>query len=173
MSPTNQQFPPLVVQLQPLQFKAVLLECLDSKGQVISRASGAIVTDWDGRFLYTCWHVVTGHDLYPLTIKNDGLKRRKLRVHMQEALIEEPGFQVVGGLKQFEVPLYRSSDEKAIPAWWQDEKSVPNPHLDDINQRAPYWHDAVKIPLPEEIKPAQLQLCHARDATDAELKETL
>ena len=47
-----------------LSFKAVRLETLDERKTILGRATGFLVRDADGLFLYSCWHVVTGVDFF-------------------------------------------------------------------------------------------------------------
>ena len=51
-----------------LPFVGVLLQCLDDDGKVLASASGFVRLEEEGRFLYTCWHVVTGFDVNDIKV---------------------------------------------------------------------------------------------------------
>jgi hypothetical protein len=46
--------------------KAVRLETFNKERKPLTRASGFLIRETDGLFLYTCWHVVTGIDFLNL-----------------------------------------------------------------------------------------------------------
>jgi hypothetical protein len=56
------------------------------------------------------------------------------------------------------LPLYDRSGGKFAPLWFQDEQDVPQGDLNAIGIRVPFWHDAVKLRLPETIRISDLQV---------------
>jgi len=144
--------------LVELPFKAVLIQCLDENNNVIKGAygSGCILKEEDGFFLYTCWHVVTGYDPNNLKVKEPP-RRKKLKVLFQGCDLTLSVGEVVGGLQEIIVELYENSSDGSFPLWCQDEKDRPQPDLNAINIRVPFWHDAVKIQLPETTQVSDLQ----------------
>src|SRR3569833_4784361 len=59
---------PLLFQRSMLSHKAVMVHCLDDEGNEIegAYASGFLLKQRRGLFLYTCWHVVFGFVLFLL-----------------------------------------------------------------------------------------------------------
>ncbi len=151
---------PLHMQRFGLQLKAVHLQCLDDRGEPISRAfaSGFICRERGENFLYTCWHTVTGYTLYDLKVGFQLPNRAALRVTLQNPDARAPGLVVVGGSQHIDIPLYQSKEVPFQPLWLQDEKDVPQPDLNGIGLRVPFWHDAVKIRLPETLSLSDMQV---------------
>src|SRR5690554_354890 len=141
-----------------LPFKAVLIQCLDESGNEIKGAfgSGCILREEDGFYLYTCWHVVTGYDPNDLKVKEPP-RRKKLKVLFQGCDSRQPGVQVIGGLQEITLELYENSSKGSFPLWCQDEQDRPHPDLNAINIKVPFWHDAVKIPIPGTIQVSEIQ----------------
>ena len=79
---------PLFYQRLSLSHKAVMVHCLDENGDKIAGAyaSGFILREKDGLFLYTCWHVVTGFDMHALPMNYVKSNRRALKVSLQNAV---------------------------------------------------------------------------------------
>jgi hypothetical protein len=77
---------------------------------------------------------------------------------MQDAQGRQPGVQVIGGLQTFTISLYDTTTEPKTPVWHQDKRHVPNQDLNGINIFVPFWHDAVKILLPEDTRVSDLQV---------------
>jgi hypothetical protein len=149
----------LHTQRKVLPLCGVLLQCLDAKQEPIEGlySSGFIREESGGYFLYTCWHVVTGFDPYGLRIGLELPKRRYLRISIQEVR-EQPGAQVIGGCVSFVLPLYANETAPLHPLWMQDDQHIPHPELNHVGIFLPFWHDAVKIQLPNKIRPSKLQL---------------
>jgi hypothetical protein len=127
----------------------VQLRCLDEDRKPLrhASASGFVRIENGVPFLYTCWHVVTGYDRNHLRVTNALPKRAFLEVFVQG----------VGG-RSFTIPLYDESTRPKRPLWYQDRAHLPHPDLNSIRLCVPSWHDAVKIPLPTDLKVSQLQL---------------
>jgi hypothetical protein len=66
----DKQKPPLHFYKFSLKMKAVHIQCLDeNKNQIKGAyASGFIVQEEEHKFLYTCWHVVTGYNMHNVEI---------------------------------------------------------------------------------------------------------
>lgn len=45
-----------------------------------------------------------------------------------------------------------------MPLWSQDSQDVPQADLNAINLRVPFWHDAVKILLPSDVRVSDMQV---------------
>jgi hypothetical protein len=156
--------PPLQFQKSELPFKAVHIQCLDQDGAPIENAyaSGFIRQEDQGMFLYTCWHVVTGFDMHNLRIGSRLPTRKALRVTLQNAEARQPGVTVLGGNQTLVVPLYDTNQSPSIPLWYQDKKDVPHADLNAINLRVPFWHDVVKIRLPDDLHVSDVQTIKER-----------
>lgn len=138
---------------QFMGMKSVHIQCLDNDKVPIKNAyaSGFIIQENNHSFLYTCWHVVTGFDMHNIKIGFPSPPIRKyIKITLQEATEVS-----VGGNQSIIIPLYKPND---LPAWIQNEQDVPHPDLNAINLKVPFWHDAVKILLPENILLSHLQI---------------
>jgi hypothetical protein len=152
--------PPLFSQRFALPFKAVLIQCLDHSREPIKNAfaSGFIRQEGHEFFLYTCWHVATGFDPNDVRVGLTLPSRGFFQVSMQDAQQRQPGTTAIGGLQTIVLPLYDTSYAPARPLWLQDAQDVPHPDLNAINLRIPFWHDAVKLKLPSELRISDMQL---------------
>lgn len=152
--------PPLHLQKFELPFKAVHIQCLDGEGEPIKGAfaSGFIRRESGIHFLYTCWHVVSGFDMHNLRIGNQLPTRAALKVTLQNSENRQPGVTVVGGNQELIVPLYKNSAAPFEPLWYQDKQDIPQADLNAIGLRVPFWHDAVKIKLPSELRVSDMQV---------------
>lgn len=150
---------PLHYQQFELPFKAVLLRCLNEDQQVIANTTGSgfIRRERNGYFLYTCWHLVTGYDPNNIVVTNVLPDRRYLEVAFQDADERQPGVTAIGGLQTVVLPLYDLSSNPARPAWFQDQQDSPNADLNAIGLYVPFWHDAVKLRLPDDIRVTDMQ----------------
>jgi len=150
---------PLHFQQRELSRKAVLIRCLDENREPIPNTTGTgfIRDEEDGLFLYTCWHLVTGLNPHNLEVPHRPPDRRYLEILLQKAQTRQPGVTAIGGLQTHIVALYDTSSEPHVPAWYQDEEDVPNADLNQIGIHVPFWHDAVKIPLPKEVRVDKMQ----------------
>ena len=151
---------PLLNQRLELPFKAVLIQCLDENRKLIPKttATGFIRKENGESFIYTCWHVVTGYDRNELKVSNRLPNRAFLEVQMQDAQERAAGVTVIGGLQSVIVPLYDTSESPKRPLWLQDKRHIPHPDLNLIHIHVPFWHDAVKIKLPEGVRASELQI---------------
>jgi hypothetical protein len=143
-----------------LPFKAVHVQCLDDRGEPIEGAfaSGFICAEAGMKFLYTCWHVVTGYNMHDVKIRNHLPARAALQITLQNSDTRAPGVTTIGGNQQAVLPLYQSRAIPFAPLWLQDEKDVPQPDLNAIGLQVPFWHDAIKLPLPETLNVADMQI---------------
>ncbi len=84
---------PLFFQRLMVSHKAVMVHCLDDAGKEIegAYASGFILKEQDGLFLYTCWHVITGLDMHQLPMNYKTSNRKKLRISLQDACEQPTG----------------------------------------------------------------------------------
>jgi hypothetical protein len=138
----------------------VQLRCLDAGRKPLrhASASGFVRIEGGVPFLYTCWHVVTGYDRNDLRVTNALPKRAYLEVFVQEPHGQGAYAPSAEGLPSFTLPLYDDSAWPKKPLWYQDRAHLPHPDLNSIGLCVPSWHDAVKIPLPTNVKVSQLQL---------------
>jgi hypothetical protein len=151
---------PYLNQRALLVYPCVLIECLNEEKQPIpdATASGFIRKEGEDHFLYTCWHVVTAFDPYRAGLpKGLPTRRHYLRVHLQAANRPSAGVTVVGGLQTLELPLYDVQSGVSQPMWLQDEQERPHLELNALGFRVPFWHDAVKIPLPTSLQISEFQ----------------
>lgn len=149
--------PPLHHYLFTLNHKAVHIECLDENRKPIrgAYASGFIVQEDSEFFLYTCWHVVTGFNMHNVEIIPRKLPNRKfIKVNLQNYETRQPGIQAIGGNQYSILELY---NENGNPLWIQNKHDVPNEDLNSVNIKVPFWHDAVKLPLPKSMSISELQ----------------
>ncbi len=149
---------PLQNQLLELPFKAILIRCLDENKNLICNASGFIRFENGQHFLYTCWHVVTGYDRNDLKVGNRLPNRSFLEVNMQDAQERQPGVTAIGGLQSFVIPLYNTSVEPKVPLWHQDKQHIPHLDLNAINIFVPFWHDVIKIAIPNHTRTSETQV---------------
>ena len=133
-----------LVQNFNLSFKAVRLEMLDEQKKILRRATGFLVRDADGLFLYTCWHVVTGVNFFNPYPKERPIARRFMKLSCQDVVIRAPGVQSIGGTHSIEVGLYDSSGN---PKWHQEPNDLEQPDLRAIDIRVPKFVDMVRIPV--------------------------
>lgn len=154
---------PLFNQRFELPFKAVLIRVLDEDKRSLFHASGFIRKEGNELFLYTCWHVVTGYDKNELKVKNCLPNRAFLEVDMKNVDKRQPGVEAVGGLQSFLIPLYDAKTSPKKPLWLQDKRHVPHPDLNAIGIFVPFWHDAVKLPLPQGVSTSDVQVIEEDD----------
>jgi hypothetical protein len=144
-----------------LTLSSVHLQCLDRDRQPIAgaTASGFIRKEGTSLFLYTCWHVVTGFDPYSKTVPAEPPTRRSyLRLALQAAESTGPEATRIGGVQIHELPLFEQVDDQHLPLWLQDENETPHVELNALGYRVPFWHDAVKLKLPENFQISAIQL---------------
>jgi hypothetical protein len=139
-------------------FKAVLIRCLDEHRQHINNATGFIRREQGKLWLYTCWHVVTGYDRNDLKVGNKLPNRVFLEIAMQDAQERQPGVEAVGGLQSLVVPLYDTTTKPRTALWYQDKRHVPHADLNAVKLFIPFWHDAVKLPLPDGARTSTVQI---------------
>ena len=149
---------PLSFQRYQLPLKAVLLRCLDDQKRPLCTASGFLRREGSDLFLYTCWHVVTGYDKNDLRVGHQLPNRIYLEINMQDAQTRQPGVTVIGGLQSIVVPLYDEAATPRKPLWFQDSRHIPNSDLNAIGLFVPFWHDAVKIKLPADVRVTDMQV---------------
>ena len=44
----------------------------------------------------------------------------------------QPGVELIGGLQEVVIPLYKEGDEASRPRWLQDSRHVPHPDLNAV-----------------------------------------
>jgi len=153
--------PPLETTRFLMPLIGVRLECLDARQSPVTVASGFLRREHGKLYLYTAWHVVTGFDPHDLRIPMELPKRRYLRVSLQASEPRDPGVVVIGCEQSLIVSLY--SDPAAdggplVPLWLQNEQHIPNEFLNRVGIFRPFWHDIVKLELPEALKLSDLQV---------------
>jgi hypothetical protein len=159
--------PPSLLHVGGLLFlKAVQVLPLDANDQPIrvtadgkvATASGFIRTDGGRPYLYTCWHVVTG-GINPHRIElpptDKWVRPESLRIRLQLATVPQENVTSIGGSQEITIPLYDREPKR--PRWAQDPASIVHEDLNRAGFQVPFWHDAVKVPLPEGIAIADVQ----------------
>ncbi len=152
-----------------LHLRAVRVLCLDGSGREINGAygSGFIRRENGHHFLYTCWHLVTGYDMYQIDPKKlpDRMTIRVLLQNVGELpAVTADGTpagvcEIIGGCQSVDVPLYESATGPPYkPRWHQDKMDKPDVSLNAIGIRVPFWRDAVKIQLPDTVPLSNMQL---------------
>lgn len=157
----------LAAQRFELTYKAVHLQCLDKDGVPIAGtdASGFIRREDNALYLYTCWHVVTGqglHDSMPASVPSS---RAALVVTLHDA--QQPhGADIGGSPRHLLLPLLDASGK---PLWCQDRKDDPQAEIHASSFRVPFYHDAVKLRLPDDAGISSIQVseeaCFLKDHT--------
>ena len=151
---------PLHNQRFDLAFVGVLLRCLDSEQNPLpgAFASGFVRREAGRYFLYTCWHVVTGFDPYDVRLGLELPNRRYLEASLQASDKSNVGIERIGGLQTIVIPLYDTDKTSLSPRWCQDDRHIPHPDLNGVGLYVPFWHDVVKLPLPDNIEVSDIQL---------------
>jgi hypothetical protein len=153
---------PLHFQRFSLPLCGVRIECLDEDlNPLVGAVASGFMRRESGRlFLYTAWHVVTGLDPHCIRVGFELPKRRFLRVHLQDAN-SRPGVTTIGGSQGVVLPLYLEPTAKAgplKPLWIQNDQHVPHDLLNNVGLFVPFWHDVVKIALPDSVRVSDMQL---------------
>lgn len=145
-----------------LSLKAVHIQCLDEHQKPINGAyaSGFIVQEGGQNFLYTCWHVVTGFNMHNIDVSKGLPNRKFLEINLQNVANRQPGVQAIGGKQSTILPLY---DKTMKPLWVQDGQDIPNYSLNCIQLQVPFWHDTIKLLLPEGLTVSDFQLVKEGD----------
>ena len=149
--------PPLHLYRMSLNMKSVHIQCLNEHKDVVkgANASGFIIREKEVLYLYTCWHVVTGYDMHDIKIGTTLPNRKYFELNLQNCANPQEGIQVIGGNQSAVIPLY---SDQGLPLWVQNKQDIPNPDLNNINLKVPFWHDAIKLPLPESISVSNMQI---------------
>ena len=149
--------PPLTSSRISLNMKAVHIQCLDKTQQPIkgAYASGFLVQEGEELFLYTCWHVVTGFNMHDVKLGYTLPNRKFLEVSLQFCDKRQLDMEVIGKNQTIILPLYNN---QGMPLWTQNKQDVPHYDLNNINIKVPFWHDTVKLLLPNNIKISDIQL---------------
>jgi hypothetical protein len=141
-----------------LTLLAVHIQCLDSDRRAIDGAvaTGFVRREDTGLWLYTCWHVVTG--LNPNHLELKALPtRRNLRVSFQPGDARKEAV-VIGGVDSVDVSLYETRGGRELPRWHQDQRYECNQYLQHAGLYLPFWHDLVKVPLPDGTRISEFQI---------------
>lgn len=140
------------MQLPTLPLRCVKLTVLDHDKHAISIGTGFIRSESNGNYLYTCWHLVTGYQPHNLEFRLPP-PGRYLTILMQDLNIDEDNnSHTISGSRDFTIFLYDESSEQGRPLWLQDEDHIPNADLNKIGIYVPFFHDVVKIRLPDDKK---------------------
>lgn len=153
---------PLHLQRFSLSLCGVRIECLDENKNQIPGAVASGFMRREGRelFLYTAWHVVTGLDPNHISVGFELPKRRFLRVQLQDA-ISRMGSTTIGGFQDVIVPLYLDQNVQVgplKPSWIQNDQHIPHELLNNVGLFVPFWHDVVKLVLPNTVRVSDIQL---------------
>jgi hypothetical protein len=70
--------------------KSLRLEAFNQNKELLARATGFVVNEKDGIFLYTCWHVVTGVNFLEPEVSKPP-DRRILIAYAQDVQQRQPG----------------------------------------------------------------------------------
>ncbi len=141
----------------------IRVECLDEHQQPIrgAVASGFLRRENDTLYLYTAWHVVTGFNPHYVEIGFQLPRRRYIRIALQDAQDPQPGVQTIGGSQSVVVALYEdpaASSGPLRPRWLQNDQHIPHDLLNSVGLFVPFWHDVVKIALPEILRVSDMQV---------------
>jgi hypothetical protein len=161
----DKQKPPLHYYKRTLNMKSVHIQCLDENQRPITGAfaSGFILQEGEYKYLYTCWHVVTGFNMHNVEVGRNLPNRKFLEVNLQNCENPQPGIQSIGGKQSMILSLY---DEKNKPLWIQNSQDVPNHSLNNIQLKVPFWHDTIKLLLPDTISLSEMQIIQEKDIFD-------
>jgi hypothetical protein len=124
--------------------KAVRLETFDQEKRLLTRASGFLIRESDGLFLYTCWHVITGVEFLQPNPKTPPKRRAFIKLYSQDVQVRQPGVQAIGGGHTVELNLY---DGAGRPQWQQDPNEREQLDLQAIGIRVPKFFDLVRLPI--------------------------
>jgi hypothetical protein len=123
--------------------KSVRLDILDQQRKLCARATGFVIKEQDGLFLYTSWHVVTGIDfLDPKVLMPPS--RRAIVANIQSVEERQPGVTTIGGNRNIEIPLY---DADGAPLWLQEPNEREHSDLNAVKIHVPKFIDVVRIPV--------------------------
>lgn len=130
-----------------LAFKAVRVWAVDENGTKYP-ASGFLMQEPEGLYLYTCWHVVTGlGSPAEIAIKSGFSYRRKLIVEMISTRpSEHTSATLFGDVQSFELSLL-AGQAPPKPQWLQENLYVPNEELERAGFKVPLNLDLVKIKM--------------------------
>jgi hypothetical protein len=143
-----------------LSYKSALIYCLDTdKNRIKSHTASGFITNEQGNyFLYTCWHVVTGYgDPFNFKLPKDPSERMYLEVVYMSVGRPQEGITTLGGSASVIIPLYSGIESGEQPVWLQDEAHQECEDLNNHGIYIPDHHDLVKIRMPEDFYPADLQ----------------
>jgi hypothetical protein len=96
-----------------------------------------------------------------LEIGSDLPKRRFLRLSLQDVENPQPGLQRIGGFQSLLLPLYGNpqADSGTLePLWFQNDQHFPDLSLNAVGLFVPFWHDIVKLRLPDGLNLSNMQL---------------
>ncbi len=122
--------------------KAARLALLDGEGRVLDRATGCLVEEADGVYLYATWHAVTGRDFVRPEIARTpppaavGIECLDSRARASAL------FNLLGETEV--VALY---DAGGRPAWTQEAAERPHPALAGGEPRCPATVDLVALKI--------------------------
>lgn len=151
-------------QLFPL--KAMRIQCLDSERNEIRGANGTgfIVINGDSRYLYTCWHLVTGFGFRQIKVGLNHTTRSFLRLFIRT---NDGQGTVSGGEIAFEIPLFSHNDH-GTPQWEQSPFVRRHSTINAANIAVPHSLDVARITLPSEIPLTSLQVIFADEFQEFE-----
>lgn len=155
---------PLFFERSLLPHKAVIIECLNNQKEPIEKAyaSGFILKESDGLYLYTAWHVITGYDLHNLPLNYQQPNRMEIRlskIKSEQQNTNSPlQAYVLNGLETVDIPLYENQDISR-PLWYQD----PIQEFNGASIQVPDKHDAVKIKLPDTLEASDIQIVNSNE----------
>lgn len=155
---------PLFFERSLLPHKAVIIECLNNQKEPIEKAyaSGFILKESDGLYLYTAWHVITGYDLHNLPLNYQQPNRMEIRlskIKSEQQNTNSPlQAYVLNSLETVDIPLYENQDISR-PLWYQD----PIQEFNGASIQVPDKHDAVKIKLPDTFEASDIQIVNSNE----------
>lgn len=151
---------------QLFSLKAMRIQCLDAERNEIKGANGTgfIVINGDARYLYTCWHLVTGFGFRQIKVGLNHTTRSSLRVFVRT---NDGRGTVSGGEIPFEIPLFSENDQ-GVPLWEQSPIVRPHSTINAANIAVPHSLDVVRIPLPSEMPLTSMQVIFADEFQEIE-----
>ena len=150
-----------MITIHELEYKSVHLQCLNEYQDPIENAfaTGFILNEDSGMYLYTCWHVVTGFNMHHIEYETKPT-RKFIELSLQKQEFTSGGETVLGGIKSFTIPLYNHLNK---PNWIQNKQTEEHPELNNIGIKVPQCGDIVKIKLPDNPAISIIQKIEATD----------
>lgn len=138
-----------------LPHRTVLLTSLDENKKPLEKktATGFIVKENENFFLYTCWHVMSGYNMYDIHSGNYPSSpplKKYLRLNFHKYMTQKEGEVVVAMQEPIDIALYDDVIFPVKPLWYQDAEEEPNAYFSKVNIKIPKFLDIAKIEIPSD-----------------------